>query len=89
MATTTNRTLALYHYNGCPYCGWVRDTLSDLGVEAELRNIHQDPQHRRDLMQALGRGTVPVLRIVEDGRDEWMPESRDIMHWLRQEYGSK
>ena len=44
-------------------------------------------------MNARGRGTVPVLRIVEgegegDGaRDEWMPESRDIVSWLRREYG--
>lgn len=89
MATTTPRTLALYHYNGCPYCGWVRDTISDLGVEVELRDIHREPQHLRDLTQARGRSTVPVLRIVEEGRDEWMPESRDIMHWLREEYRAR
>lgn len=69
----------------------VQRAIGELGVEVELRDVDRDATHREALFQARGRGTVPVLRIVEDAgegaRDEWMPESRDIVNWLRREYG--
>ena len=81
-------TLALYYYDGCPFCGMVRQTIDALGLDVELRNILYDAEHRSDLVDARGRATVPVLRITSpDGDDRWMPESRDIMSYLQKTYG--
>lgn len=78
--------LALYYYDGCPWCGRVTRALDRLGVEVEMRNIIEDTEHRDDLLAARGRGTVPVLRITSDGRDEWMPESADIVAYLERRF---
>ena len=80
-------TLALYYYDGCPFCNFVRAVIDQLGVGVELRNILDDPQHRADLIEARGRATVPVLRISSPDEDErWMPESRDIVSYLEKTY---
>ncbi len=76
--------LALYHYDACGYCQIVRSDLADSGLEVELRNIHQVSEHRDALMAAMGRTTVPVLRIEDaDGSVRWLPESADIVRYLR------
>ena len=81
-------TLSLYYYDGCPFCGMVRQTIDHLGIDVELRNILFEPGHRGDLVEARGRATVPVLRITSpDGDDRWMPESRDIIQYLQKTYG--
>lgn len=75
--------LALYYYEGCPWCSRVTRALRALGVEVEMRDILRDRRHMDDLVRARGRRTVPVLRIAKaDGRDEWMPESADIVRYL-------
>lgn len=74
---------ALYHYPSCFFCHRVRKTIDKLGIEAELRDIHEDARWRNDIIEARGRQTVPVLRIEgEDGEVEWMGESRDIVIYL-------
>ena len=79
--------LALYEYAGCPFCGMVMSSINRLGIEVEIRDISENPQFRNDLIEARGRATVPVLRITSpDGEDRWMPESRDIMHYLETTY---
>ncbi len=80
--------LALYHFNGCPFCSMVRSAIDRLGINVELRDIFQDSQHRDDLIDARGRATVPVLRITSPGGEErWMPESRDIVRYLKETFG--
>ncbi len=80
--------LALYHFDGCPYCSLVRSVIDELGIEVELRDVFQEPRYRDDLVQARGRATVPVLRITSiDGEERWMPESRDITIYLQENYG--
>jgi len=61
--------LSLYHYDSCWYCRKVRNAISDLGMDIELRDIHGSLEYRSELVGARGRRTVPVLRI-EDGDDE-------------------
>jgi len=78
--------LALYHYEGCGYCARVRRALADLDVEVELRDIERDSAHLRALVEARGRRTVPVLRIRHPEGDEWMPESSDIVAYLRRRF---
>jgi glutaredoxin len=80
--------LSLYHYDGCPFCSFTRNAIDRLGIDVELRNIFEDSQHRDDLISARGRATVPVLRVSSpDGDDRWMPESRDIVSYLKTTYG--
>lgn len=80
--------LALYYYDGCPYCDRVRDALERLGVEVELRDVHRDRANMDALVAERGRRTVPVLRIRgESGADRWMPESADIVAYLAQRFG--
>jgi glutathione S-transferase len=78
--------LSLYHYDSCPYCRRVRSALSRLGVEVELRDIDETPEHLSALLAARGRRTVPVLRIQKAGGDEWMPESADIVRYLEKRF---
>lgn len=74
--------LILYHYDSCFYCMRVRQAAVRLGIELELRNVHHEPQHHSDLIEATGRRTVPVLRIESNAGTEWMPESADIVRYL-------
>lgn len=80
--------LALYYFDGCPFCNMVRSAIDQLGIDVELRNVMLEPQDRDDLIEARGRATVPVLRITSpEGEDRWMPESRDIVSYLQKTYG--
>jgi glutathione S-transferase len=66
----------------------VLGAISQLELEIPLRNTMQDSEHRSSLLEAMGRGTVPVLRIDhEDGRVEWLPESVDIVRYLAEKFG--
>ena len=76
--------LALYYFDGCPFCDLVQMVLEEYDVEVEYRNILSNRAHRSALLDARGRQTVPVLVITDaDSETTWMPESRDIVAWLR------
>lgn len=80
--------LALYHFEGCPFCTRVRRVIDELGLDVELRDIHADRKLMEELLEARGRTTVPVLRISSaDGEERWMPESADIVRYLQASYG--
>lgn len=78
--------LSLYHYGFCPYCRDVRRVIDQLNAPVELRDILMEPTHRDALVKARGRATVPVLRIEADHEDLWMPESVEIIEYLRKNY---
>ena len=79
--------LALYHFDGCPYCGRVRDAIARLGIQVELRDVHASDRHLDDLVGATGRQMVPCLRIAgPGGEDRWMHESADIVRYLEQRF---
>ena len=79
--------LALYQYVGCMYCARVQSVMDGLGVEIELRDTRRNPEFAEDVLTATGRSTVPILRIEnEDGAVQWMPESRDIIHYLQNRF---
>ncbi|HJL41545.1 MAG TPA: glutathione S-transferase N-terminal domain-containing protein [Myxococcales bacterium LLY-WYZ-16_1] len=84
-----SETLALYFYPSCGFCRRVLQAMDELGVEVELRDITRDRQAFQDLMAARGRPTVPVLRRTTSSEDHWMPESADIIRWLRQRFAGK
>jgi glutaredoxin len=80
--------LALYHFDGCPFCARVRAAIDLLDLDVELRSIVDDPENRDELVAARGRATVPVLKITApDDEARWMPESQDIINYLESTYG--
>ena len=78
--------LALYHFDGCPFCRRVRDALFALDLEIEQHNIHENVRRYRELVEATGRSTVPCLRIDGDGSSAWMHESADIVRYLQEHF---
>jgi glutaredoxin 3 len=74
------RELVLYQYQMCGFCARVRRAMDRLGLTEQVRmeDTLRDPDARQRLVQAMGRGTVPVLFI--DGVP--LPESADIIDWL-------
>lgn len=86
----STRGLSIYGYPQCPYCRRVLKAVSSLGLEIPMRNTLQDEDHHRELMAAMGRGTVPVLLIEEPaGEPKWLPESADIVRYLEERFGGK
>tara|TARA_B100001989_G_C24550227_1_gene473938 strand:+ start:4010 stop:4189 length:180 start_codon:yes stop_codon:yes gene_type:complete len=57
-----------------------------MGLDIEYRNILQNGEHRQELAEARGRTTVPVLRGINKDDEWWMPESLDIVAYLKEYY---
>ncbi len=81
--------LALYYFPACGYCRRVMSILAELEVEVELRDVRVEPDFKAELVEARGSATVPVLRISNESGDEWMPESSDIVAYLKSRFGDK
>jgi len=78
--------LSLYQYDSCPFCARVRDVVRDLGIDLEIRDVHNEAGRAEELQQAMGRPTVPVLRIEQpDGGVRWLPESAEIIAYLQEQ----
>ncbi|MDW7747920.1 glutaredoxin [Halomonas sp.] len=83
------RNLALYQFRTCPFCIKVRKEIARLGLDIELRDAQQDPDHRRALEEGGGRVKVPCLKIAhDDGSNEWLYESDDINAWLHRRFAA-
>ncbi len=83
MSNSDYPKLSLYHRNFCLFCSRVINAIKGLDIEIDGKNIWKDSDALRELEQATGRSTVPVLRIESaDGEVTWMPESRDIVRYL-------
>jgi glutaredoxin len=81
-----DETLALYYTPTCPFCIRVLRVIEELAIDVELRNIWDNEEYRAELVDARDRATVPVLRCTSPGRDRWMPESADIIRYLRDRF---
>lgn len=79
----------MYHYSSCPFCFRVRIAMTQLGIEMEMRNIHQGSEHRDALQQGGGSTMVPCLRIDKDGETQWLYESADIVSYLQQQFSGQ
>lgn len=80
--------LSLYGFPSCPYCRRVMSLIDSLGLEIPLRNTMSERSYQGEVVNALGRGTVPVLRIEKESGDvQWLPESADIIEYLEERFG--
>ncbi len=85
MTKSQSTSLALYHYDSCPFCAKTRRSIDELNVDVALRNIQLNHQHRIDLKQGGHKTQVPCLRIEDsNGESQWLYESDDIIHYLTQ-----
>ena len=80
------RKLALYHFEGCPFCWRVRRAIDMLHVDIAMHDINKDPTAREQLIAGGGRKTVPCLRIDEGGTITWLYESSDIVDYLKKQF---
>jgi glutathione S-transferase len=81
---------SIYGYPQCSFCRRVIDAVSSLGLEIPLRDTLKDADHRSDLLEAMGRTTVPVLRIEGEAGDlKWLSESADIVRYLTDRFGGE
>lgn len=74
--------LTLYHFEGCPYCGRVRNFIKQEGIEVPMKDIHRDAGAKEELVRIGGKSQVPCLVI----NGKALYESLDIIEWFRNSY---
>lgn len=78
--------LVLYEFEACPYCRKVREALSILDLEAEIRPCpKRGPRFREEVKSRGGRAQFPYLVDPNTGME--MYESDDIVAYLFRTYG--
>lgn len=81
-----DRRMILFEAEGCPHSRLVREALSILDLDADMRPCpHGEEVHRAEL-QALGGKGIPFL--VDPNRTEALGESAQILKYLFRTYGS-
>ncbi len=75
--------LTLYVRTGCPFCHKVLDTVAELDVDVEQKNI-ADQSIADELVALGGKRQVPYL--VDSDRGVALYESMDIDSYLRSQY---
>lgn len=81
--TEPEELLELYQFEGCPFCGKVRQKMTELGLDFIAKQV--DPDDRSRVKDVSGQTNVPVL--VDPNTDTTMPESDDIVEYLEEHYG--
>jgi glutathione S-transferase len=59
--------VTLYQAEWCPFSSAVRELLTELGIDAVVRQVEPLPEQRGRLREAAGTDEIPVLQ-AEDGR---------------------
>lgn len=80
--TSPDELLELYQFEGCPFCGKVRQKMTELGLDFIARQV--DPNDRTRVKEVSGQEGVPVLK--DPNTDTVMPESDDIVEYLEEHY---
>ncbi|HEY3765997.1 MAG TPA: GNAT family N-acetyltransferase [Gaiellales bacterium] len=60
-------TVTLYQAEWCPFSSAVREVLTELGIDAVMRQVEPWPEQRDQLRELAGTDHIPVLQ-AEDGR---------------------
>lgn len=78
-------SVTLYRLEGCPFCEFVVDTLSDLGIDFDSVWVEGLHSKRDAVKEVTGQRQVPAL--VDDSHGVSMSESARITEYLRTTYG--
>lgn len=68
----------------CPFCHRTMQMAENLGVELDLRDVDESEEALAELVEKSGKQQVPFL--VDVDRGVAMPESNDIIEYLREHY---
>ena len=81
------KALVLYEFEACPFCRKVREALSILDLDAEIRPCPKGgPTFRPEVGQRGGKEQFPYLVDANTGTE--MYESDDIIRYLFERYGA-
>lgn len=80
------QNLSVYQFYACPFCIKTRRVIRQLNLPIAYKDAQKQGQHRDDLEKLGGHIKVPCLRIQENGQDQWMYESNNIIAYLNQRF---
>ena len=66
-ARVADSPVTLYQAEWCPFSSAVREILTELGIDAVVRQVEPWPEQRDRLGEVAGTDEIPVL-VAEDGR---------------------
>jgi glutathione S-transferase len=65
--TVTEPLVTLFQAEWCPFSSAVREVLTELGIDAVIRQVEPWPEQRHRLRELAGTDEIPVL-LDEDGQ---------------------
>ncbi len=74
--------LALYVKTGCPFCQRVLDYASEHNIPLQEKNIYDEEQNLKELLQIGGKQQVPFL--LDQSASISLYESDDIVEYLEE-----
>ena len=87
-AKQPERLLELYEYEGCPYCRLVRETLTELDLDAQVYPCPKGGTRFRPKAKELG-GKRQFPYLVDPNTGAKLYESADIIAYLRKTYAGR
>ncbi len=79
----TDKNMALYIMETCPYCNKVRKFLEKNNIKVNLKDINKDNNALNTLVEKTG-GKRQVPCLIKDGNALY--ESDDIINWFKDQY---
>ncbi|MEQ9319148.1 MAG: glutathione S-transferase N-terminal domain-containing protein [Polyangiaceae bacterium] len=80
--------VVIYEFEGCPFCRKVREALTMLDLDAEIRPCPQKgPRFREEVIERWGKSQFPVM--IDPNTGDEMYESADIVRHLYRYYGDR
>ncbi len=81
-----DKPIIIYEFEGCPFCRRVREALSQLDLEAEIRPCPKSgTRFRPEAVERSGKRSFPFMIDPNTGIE--MLESADIIRYLYEHYG--
>jgi len=80
--------LELYEYEDCPYCRLVRETLTELDLDAQIYPCPKGGTRFRPRVKVLG-GKYQFPFLVDPNTGRQLYESADIVAYLRETYAGR
>ncbi|MFT6261400.1 MAG: glutaredoxin [Bermanella sp.] len=79
--------LTLYQYKACPFCVKVRRSMKRSALDIQTKDAKRCENSKQELVTGGGQLKVPCLRIIENGEEKWMYESKEIISYLNGRFG--
>jgi len=86
MEAPTKKPLVLYEFEGCPYCRKVREALTELNLDADIKPCPKNGLRYREEVRALG-GKLQFPYLIDPDTGWAGYESAEIIHYLYRTYG--